>query len=183
MRWIDYKLEVKITPRTTTGAISVLFRYQDAKNFYRHVLGGDLAVQSKLLKYTNGKQEVLEVGNEKNSPAILEAGNAIVIEIIVVGHRIMIKESGLLVVDYFDKSTTPLLQGGIGLSCSNHANVEYDNIILSRPADFIVVPTSPKKVTDSTGQVQAKVQLATWFIPKPKITPYGWWSVYDVFFP
>ena len=37
-RWIDYTINVDVTPRSSSGSISILFKYQDDKNFYRYVM-------------------------------------------------------------------------------------------------------------------------------------------------
>ena len=61
-RWVDYSINVDVTPRSSSGSISILFKYHDDKNFYRYVMEYG-KYKSYVLKYTDGKQT--KIGHSK----------------------------------------------------------------------------------------------------------------------
>ncbi len=70
LRWVDYKFKVDVKPQSLSGTVSVLFRYQNPRNFYRYVMEYG-TFYPKLLKYRDGRQTVLETGapRYRNFPA------------------------------------------------------------------------------------------------------------------
>ena len=57
-KWEDYVIEADLTPGSSSGSVSVLFKYRDDRNFYRYVMDhGKYA--SFVLKYSDGKQNVI----------------------------------------------------------------------------------------------------------------------------
>jgi len=143
--WTDITYECDITPVTGTD-VWVIFRVQDASNYYLYTLQS-----SKLYKLVNGSYTQLASGSGSYS-----TGTQYHIKVVLQGPSITIYADGTEVLQYSDGTFS---KGMVGFG-SNNAQGKFDNVLVTgftgilddgyKNGDFKLV-VSPCPMTDVSG--------------------------------
>ena len=133
--WADYSMKIEMQSRDD-DAIGIMFRYRDAKNYYRFSMDRQRAYR-RLVKNVNGVMTVLA---EDNVPYQSNTWYAVTAK--VTGPRLEIYMDGKLLFGVTDES---LKSGRIGLYSWGNAGSDFRNLLMTLHSGWIIVDEGDKE--------------------------------------
>lgn len=132
--WTDYRLSVYLRS-TTSGALGLVFRYRDDKNYYRFSLDRKRK-HRRLISMADGKATLL-----KQDDFLYQPNRDYLITVEAIGGNLRIYQDGTLV---FEANDAALPKGSIGLYCYENPGSRFSDV---RVDDFRqpVVPALPQQ--------------------------------------
>jgi len=125
--WTDYYMKVRMRSGDT-GAIGVMFRYQNAYNYYRFSMNGD-DENRRLVKVVSGTATVLA---EQPGEGYV-TGNNCVVEIRATGNALEVYLNGEKILPATGEvvSDSTFTSGAIGLYCWQNMGAYFDNVLVA----------------------------------------------------
>lgn len=118
INWTDYRLSVYLRS-ADNDAIGLVFRYQDANNYYRYAMDQQRRYR-QLTRITNGNHTILAEDN-----FVYQLNQDYLVTIEAVDSSLRVYQDGALV---FDVSDGSLAQGSIGLYCWGNTGARFTDI-------------------------------------------------------
>ncbi|KOP68183.1 glycoside hydrolase [Bacillus sp. FJAT-18019] len=147
--WKDYAYEARVRMPITNANAGILFRVQDAANFYMYRINS-AAKQLELFKSVNG-----QLTSVANTPFTAREKQWYKVKAVVQGNTISCYVDGELLMEWTNPATE-LTAGGIGFRTTS-AGVHFDDAIVSSinkaPEDIVLSHSSVVENTTAGGMV------------------------------